>query len=262
MVGLGVVLLGLCFGSFVNAFVWRYKHKKDWVRERSQCVNCHHELAPIDLIPVISWLALRGKCRYCHKKISIQYPLVELLTSALFLLSYFLWHQALTGINILDFIFWLVILTGLISLAIYDIRWMILPTKIIYTLLIIAVILAFLNILNARDPATVILNYIGGSLVGGGVFYLIYMLSKGKWIGGGDVRLGFLLGLIAASPLNSMLLLFMASIIGTLVSVTLIAAKKAKRQSLIPFGPFLILSMIIVELQGASIIHWYISLIS
>ena len=100
-------------------------------------------------------------------------------------------------------------------------------------------------------------GYIEGTLIGGGIFYIIYQLSQGKWIGGGDVRLGFLLGLLASTALRSLLLIFLAALIGALLSFILIAFKKLKKKSLIPFGPFLITSLIIIQLAGTDIINWY-----
>src|SRR5438105_4077844 len=91
--------LGLAFGSFINALVWRIHEKKDWVRQRSQCPHCGHKLAAKDLVPVISWLALRGRCRYCGKPISLQYPLVELAMAAVFISSYYFWPGGVAGVG-------------------------------------------------------------------------------------------------------------------------------------------------------------------
>ncbi len=95
---------GLVLGSFVNALVWRIREKRTWVNDRSECVHCHHKLAPLDLIPVVSWLFLRGVCRYCKKPISIQYPLVELATGALFVLSYLLWDYGFDSWGLVRFL--------------------------------------------------------------------------------------------------------------------------------------------------------------
>ncbi len=252
-----IFIIGLSLGSFVNALVWRLHEKKDWIKARSQCVNCHHELAAIDLIPIISWIILRGRCRYCQKPISIQYPIVELITAVLFLLSYIYWPVALNGWHIAVFIFWLAALTGLIALAVYDLRWMLLPTRLIYVLMVFGLIMAIINIVGSTNRLGVSLGYLEGALIGGGIFYIIFQISKGKWIGGGDVRLGFLLGLLASTALRSFLLIFIASIIGTIVSIVLMSVSKLKRTSLIPFGPFLIISIVIVQLAGADIIKLY-----
>ena len=147
---------GLIAGSFINALVWRIREQsihtnsKDLsiVNGRSICPNCKHKLAAIDLIPVFSWLSLRGKCRYCHKSISPQYLIVELITAAAFILSYAFWPQPVSGIEAVEFAIWLVLLSGLVALFIYDLKWRILPNRILYPLLSIAAILAFINIIN------------------------------------------------------------------------------------------------------------------
>src|ERR1039458_1315039 len=124
-----LLLIGLCMGSFINALVWRLheqsvktlkptRTKKTWllrsssdnlsiVHGRSMCPNCRHELSTRDLVPVFSWLALKGKCRYCNKPISLQYPLVELATVLLFIASYLWWPVTLSGAQISIFVLWL-----------------------------------------------------------------------------------------------------------------------------------------------------------
>src|SRR4051812_40657220 len=120
--------LGLCLGSFINALIWRLHENKDWVKGRSQCPNCGHVLAAKDLIPVLSWLALRGRCRYCGRTISKQYPVVELLTGVAFAASYLYWPETLSesGQKLL-LITWLTSLVGLMALLVYDFKWMLLP---------------------------------------------------------------------------------------------------------------------------------------
>lgn len=252
-----LVILGLALGSFVNAFVWRFHEGKDWINARSMCTKCQRELKARDLVPILSWVWLRGKCRYCHNKISVQYPIIEASVTILFLLSYFYWPTAIQGVEVVVFALWLLITTGLVALALYDLRYMLLPTKLIYTLLGLAVIASSIIIYRSTSPLAVFIEMIAASLIGGGIFYIIYLISGGKWIGGGDVRIGFLLGLLAATPGLSLLLIFIASLIGAAVSLTLMSFKRLKRTSLIPFGPFLITALFIVQLYGQHIVHWY-----
>lgn len=272
MIIAAVVALGLCFGSFVNALVWRIyeqekqSHKKtktgyterlSIAKGRSMCPNCHHELAAKDLLPVLSWLSLKGKCRYCHKGIAAQYPLVELVTAALFTASYYFWPVALSGWQVGIFGLWLALLIGFMALLVYDLRWMLLPNRIMYPLGVLAVVQAVIMVTLASRPSTALLNSVFGVLVGGGLFYILFQVSEGKWIGGGDVKLGFLLGLILAAPERSLLLIFLASVLGSLAALPLVMAKRLKGSSVIPFGPFLIVSAIIVQLFGSNIINWY-----
>ncbi|MFZ1812597.1 MAG: prepilin peptidase, partial [Candidatus Saccharimonadales bacterium] len=130
-------LLGLCFGSFVNALVWRIRKKRDIVRERSECTHCHHILAWYDLVPVVSYLLLRGRCRYCRKPID-DTPLTELATALLFVISYLAWpYQLATVADWSLVVLWLVLLVGLVALADYDIRWYLLPDVIVFPLIVL-----------------------------------------------------------------------------------------------------------------------------
>ncbi|MGZ6004595.1 MAG: prepilin peptidase [Candidatus Saccharimonadales bacterium] len=256
MVVLILIILGLCAGSFVNAFVWRLHKRKDWVNERSVCVHCGHQLAANDLIPVLSWLWLRGKCRYCHKPISAQYPLVELLMTALFAGSYAYWPLIFNHRGTTLFVFWLIFLVAFVALAIYDLRWFLLPDKIVFPVIGLAVLQAVVLIIFG-PPLKEILAIFFATLIGGGVFYVIFQLSQGKWIGGGDVKLGFLLGLVLADGGLMVLTIFLASLLGSLVTIPLIITGRADKKTRIPFGPFLIMAAIIARLFGAAIIHWY-----
>ena len=252
-----LVIFGLALGSFVNAFVWRLHEGKSWVNARSECTKCHHTLSYLDLIPLFSWFFLRGKCRYCQAKISPQYPIIEAAVAIIFVISYLLWPVTISGSQVAIFSAWLLITVGLVALTLYDLLYMLLPTKVIYTLMILAIIMSFIVVFRSSDPLIATIDFIIGSLIGGGIFYILYILSKGKWIGGGDVRLGFLLGLLAATAERSMLLIFIASLIGAIVSITMILFKRMKRTTLIPFGPFLITALFIVQFFGQSILHWY-----
>jgi prepilin signal peptidase PulO-like enzyme (type II secretory pathway) len=272
MIYLILAVVGLAFGSFVNAFVWRWRQQEQEGRKkakgrkpgefsivhgRSMCPECRHELAAKDLLPVLSWLWLRGKCRYCHKPISVQYPLVELSTAALFVLSYVFWPVGFNGTEIAVFSLWLAILVGLIILAVYDMHWQLLPDKIVLGVSVIAIIQAIVRIAAADKPLTALANIVFAVIVGGGIFYILFQASKGRWIGGGDVKLGLLLGLLVATPGRSFLLLFLASLLGTVLSLPQLWSKQLSRTSRIAFGPFLILAAIIVVLFGHDIISWY-----
>lgn len=273
MVIIGLLLLGLCLGSFVNALVWRVheqdkeqgKKRTDTKRlqdlsiskGRSMCPHCSHELSALDLLPVVSWVALQGKCRYCRKSISWQYPLVEIATALLFIASYVFWPTPVTGGTIALFGAWLLMLTGLMALVVYDIRWMLLPNRIVFPLYAVGVVYAGLSILQSADRLQAAAMTILSVAIGGGIFYLIYQISKGNWIGGGDVKLGWLLGLFVGGPQYSFLYIFIASLLGTALALPLMAASKLNASRVVPFGPFLIAGAIITVLFGNDIIGWY-----
>jgi leader peptidase (prepilin peptidase)/N-methyltransferase len=258
-------LLGLALGSFVNAFVFRLheapKAKSKELRDklsitngRSMCVHCHHKLAWYDLLPVISWLSLRGKCRYCSKRISVQYPLVEIGTALLFVLSYVYWPYS--SDFILLFIFWLVFIVGFMALIIYDLRWMLLPNVIVLPLTVLSLVYVLVYALLAGNIA-VITDAILGMASIGGLFYILFQTSSGKWIGGGDVKLGFVLGILAGGLMEGLMVIFIASLLGTLFAILSAGHKKQTLKKRIPFGPFLIIALIIVYLFSADIISWY-----
>jgi leader peptidase (prepilin peptidase)/N-methyltransferase len=275
MVIIFVVALGLCLGSFINALTWRIhmqakaknkSEKYSIAKGRSMCPHCGHELGAKDLIPLLSWVSVRGRCRYCRRPISGQYPLVELLTAVLFGISYAFWpyvgNGGWSGWEIAAFSAWLAVLTGLIALAVYDAKWYLLPDRIVFPLTAIgAFFIAFLAL--ARDWH-ILTGAIAGVIVIAGLFYALFQLSQGKWIGGGDVKLGVLLGLLADGLLKAFLLLFLASILGTLYSFLLALRGKQtlSRSSRIPFGPFLIAGAFIVVLWGNDLVDWYSSFIT
>jgi prepilin signal peptidase PulO-like enzyme (type II secretory pathway) len=253
-------IFGLLIGSSVYAFVWRYHEHKDWLKGRSECDYCHHVLSPLDLIPLFSWLILRGKCRYCHKSLSWQYPLVELATAGLFSLSYTFWPLSFQGQGLFQFICWVLLMTGFMTLIIYDLRWYTLPDKIVFPLVAISLIQLIVVSLVSADLGYFIKAVIGAIVIAG-TFYILFQLSGGKWIGGGDVKLAICLGLIVGSPLRAVLLIFIASLSGAIIAIPLLL-KRRTMNIRIPFGPLLILATIIVFFAGSDLISWYSRLIT
>ena len=273
MVYLILLVLGLGLGSFVNALVWRVheqateseKKKPSKTRleslsiskGRSMCPHCRHQLQAKDLVPVVSWLSTKGNCRYCGKAISRQYPVVELATAALFVATYVFWPDPWSGVQYVLFVLWLLLLTGLTALFIYDLRWKLLPNRILGPLSLIGGAIALITIANSQRPLMALLNVILAVIVGGGLFYALFQVSSGKWIGGGDVKLGWLLGLVLATPGRATLMIFIASLLGTAISIPLLVSHKVDKKSSVPFGPLLIAGTVIVLLFGNSILNWY-----
>jgi prepilin signal peptidase PulO-like enzyme (type II secretory pathway) len=255
----GLLGLGLIWGSFINALVWRLHEKRDWVTERSECPHCHHQLASKDLIPVVSFLMLKGKCRYCKKPIP-DTPVSELLTPALFILSYVFWPSELTGAGLFLFIAWLIFIIGFVALAIYDLRWYLLPNKMVFPIIGLAAVQVLIMPLVYHYSWHTVLDAALGALTLSGLFYIIFQISGGTWIGGGDVKLAMALGLLAGDPLRSMLLLFFASFIGSVAAIPIIAKNGLKSKIKLPFGPLLIAGLILVQLFGSSVISWYSNL--
>lgn len=273
MIVVMLIAFGLCLGSFVEATSWRL-HQQSLVKKRStkeqkslsitkgrsMCASCKHALAWYDLVPLLSWLSLAGKCRYCRKSIGWHAPLLELSTAALFVFSYLKWPYPLaltTEFSWLLFAVWLVILVGFVLLAIYDLRWMLLPDKVVYPLQVIALLYAFIALYALHLGFDGITQPALAVLVIAGLFWCFYQFSKGTWIGGGDVKLAVVLGLVVGTPLNAGLVLFLSSLFGTLVGVPAMIWSKEGSKAKIPFGPFLITATIIVVLFGSSLVDWY-----
>ncbi len=269
-------LLGVVFGSFVNAFVWRLHEqaalegKKGAAAQkkraelsiskgRSMCPDCHHTLAAKDLVPIFSWLWLGGKCRYCRKPISWQYPLVELLTGLLFVASYLSWPLELYGVGLYQFVFWLFYVVIFMALAVYDLRWFLLPDRVVFPLVAVALV-EVVSVAIWQQSWSALWQPLVGAAVIFGLFYLLFQISKGMWIGGGDVKLALALGLIAGTPLNAFLVIFFASLLGTLGSVPALLQGKKGLKVHIPFGPYLLAATFIVVLYGSAITNWYTDL--
>jgi len=229
-----IFLSGLAVGSFLNCIIYRLKTDQSFLRGRSFCPHCQHTLSWLDLIPVFSFFILKGRCRYCQKKISWQYPLVEIATGLLFLLI---------G-NFQLPIFNFIIAPLLIIIFVYDLKHYIIPDKIIYPAVIIAAIFNFTNWLSALGAAL--------------FFLVIVLVSRGKWMGVGDVKLGFLMGLALGFP-NILVALFLAFMMGAIIGIGLIIASKKTLKSEVPFGPFLVAATFIAWFYGQRIVNWYIN---
>lgn len=264
--------LGLCFGSFVNALVWRLHEQSkkqpkslkqrqnlSVIKGRSMCPNCHHVLAWYDLIPFLSWVMLGGRCRYCKKPISWQYPIVELAAAAVFVLSYLCWPGGLHHAgDWMLFVTWIASSVGLLTLLIYDARFMLLPNKILYPTFFIAAAGRLVYIIGfAPRKWHDLLLWIASIAVASGIFWVLYIASNGKWIGFGDVRLGLITGTVLASPAKSFLMIFIGSILGTIFVLPAIITHKKRLTSRLPYGPFLIIAAWVAVLFGNNIINWY-----
>jgi prepilin signal peptidase PulO-like enzyme (type II secretory pathway) len=249
-------LFGLLFGSAINAIVWRLYVSRSWVKGRSECSVCGHTLAPRDLVPVVSWLLLWGRCRYCGKPITDP-PTVELATAVVFALSGY--ALAATGrVDIVTVGFWAVMLVMLLVLAVYDKRWMILPDKVVLPLIVIAFGRCLVLAVLAHSPR-LLAGYLAAAVVAGGMFYAIVFFSKGRAMGGGDIKLAFVMGLILG-PQSTGVALLLAFNVAALFGIALIVARRRSRSDQIPFGPFLVGGTIVAFLYGQSIVDWYLKL--
>lgn len=232
------------------------------MKGRSMCPDCTHTLAAKDLVPVLSWLTLGGKCRYCRKPISGQYPLIELLTATVFVLSYAWWPLGLDARGIFDLAAWLLVVVCFMALSLYDLKWFELPDKVVLPAAILVTIQCIVDAFVFHGGWQELASRAAAMVIIGGLFMGLYVLSKGNWIGFGDVKIAPVLGLLAATPSKSLLVIFLASLLGTLAAVPLMARGKAHRNTHIPFGPFLLVATAITVLFGSKIIDAYLRLMS
>ncbi len=250
MIGFFVFILGLIIGSFLNVLILRL-HAGKSILGRSVCVSCQKFICWHDNIPLLSFFMLGGRCRFCKGKISWQYPIIEAATGFIFLLIYLAAAPAdLFGyaLMIRNFIF----ASVLIIIFVYDLKW--------YLILDSVTVPAILFALAANLFFRVgILELIFGVLAGGGFFLAQFLASHGRWIGGGDLRLGALMGAMLGFKLV-IAALFIAYIFGAAVGILLIIFKKKKFSSQVPFGTFLAAATIISLIFGEEILNYYLQL--
>jgi len=253
-----VFIFGLLIGSFLNCLIFRVKQKED-ITKRSYCPKCVTQIAWYDNIPVLSFILLRGRCRKCRSKISIQYPLVELITAILFLISFSLNSQKFINLDweFLVLIFRDFFIIGvMIFIFIYDLRWYLIPDIISLPACLIIFILNFFSHPSWFDIGVC-------AIIGTGFFLIQFLISQGKWIGGGDIRLGLLMGIIFSTQGIDFLILaiLFGYFIGSIIGIALILAGKKKMGSQLPLGVFLSISTLIILFYGERILEWYFSLI-
>lgn len=270
-----IFLFGLAVGSFLNSIIYRLGKKEGFLKGRSYCPYCKHTLIWKDLIPLFSFLFLKGKCRYCHRKISLQYPLVEIGTGLLFLLifnfQFLIFNQlqfceqslALFGPAIFNFqtlltaFYLFVISCFLIIIFVYDLKRFIIPDKVIYPAITIALIYNIYQL--AIDSQLLAINSFVSAFGAAAFFLSIVLLSQGRWMGVGDIKLAFLMGLLLGFP-NILVALFLSFLIGAIIGTGLVLQKKKTFKSEIPFGPFLVTGTFIAMFWGKIIIQWYLAL--
>lgn len=254
-----IFIFGTCVGSFLNCLIYRLREQQSFLSGRSFCPKCLHQLVFFDLIPVLSFIFLKGKCRYCGEKISWQYPLVELATGFLFLLIFL--HFTIYPVWIsgtLPFTIYLLIISCLlIIIFVYDLKHYIIPDKIIYPAIVIVFLYKIIFDFQTSNFYSLILS----ALVAFGFFFLLWLVSRGRWMGLGDAKLAFLMGFFLGYP-KILIAMFSAFLIGAIIGIGLMASGKKTLKSQVPFGPFLVVGTFIALFWGREIIKWYLGLVT
>jgi len=238
-------IFGSIAGSFLNCIIYRIETNQSFLKGRSFCPFCKHKLNFFDLIPIFSFFFLEGRCRYCKTKISWQYPLVEIGAGLIFL-SIAIYHLSPTSYQlsiIIDnlplIIYQLLIACFLIVVFVYDLKHFIIPDKVIFPAIASALLYNFYAAF-VNNNASIIFNSFLAAGIAAGFFLSIVFVSRGKWMGIGDIKLAFL--------------------IGAIIGVGLVLLKNKGLKSEIPFGPFLVTSVFMTLFWGEKIINWYLNI--
>ncbi len=259
-----VFILGLVIGSFLNVVILRTKRGISPMSGRSSCEKCERKLTTLDLIPVLSFLVLRAKCRSCSAPLTLQYPLVEAATGILFVIAYSnIFPLGVVGVEftatkLIDLFGVWVFLAVLIVLFVYDFRWFLVPMNIVVPAIVFAYL--FNSIYHSSSIAPCFsaffapcalqiswIQYALASAIGGFFFYAQYALSRGRWVGEGDMYLGLLIGAMVGFPMV-LAALFIAYMVGATASVFLLTVFRYTMKSAVPFGPFLAIGTAVVLL--------------
>lgn len=239
-------IIGLILGSFYNVVGLRIPQRQSLITPPSHCINCNRRLTSLDLIPVISYMMLRGKCRICGVKISIAYPFIELVTA--FLFAFATWKVGYSWELLVALLF----ISLLVIINVSDMAYMLIPNRILlffFPLLVIGRILS---------PLTPWWDSVLGAIIGFSLLLVISIVSKGG-MGGGDIKLFLLIGLVLGT-VHTVVTLFFASVIGMIVGGILLVICKRGRKAPMPFGPSIAIAAILVYFYGDSLMDAYKSL--
>jgi leader peptidase (prepilin peptidase)/N-methyltransferase len=246
-------ILGLLVGSFLNVCIDRLPQNKSIAYPPSHCEACQHKLAAKDLIPVFSYIRLRGRCRYCQASIPRKLMWVELATGVIFALLY--WHYRLSPeLGVMAFYACLFIIIFVI-----DLEHSLILNKVVYPGMVVALLLSLYPWPWLSESIVMRVAYAAlGGAAGFAIFLLIAIVSRGG-MGWGDVKLAALIGLATGFPMVFVAIIT-AAILGGIVAVALLATRRKGRREMIPFGPFLALAAMVTLLWGSNILSWYLGL--
>ena len=236
-----IFVYGVIIGSFLNVLIYRLPLKENIATERSHCMKCGNQIKWYDLVPLVSYILLRGKCRHCKEKISVQYPLVEFANG----IGY-VWIFATNGINA-DCILFCLCASALIVLSVIDWRTYEIPVGINIFIFLLGVVRVFLHFNN-------IVYYLVGMVIVSVPLLILFYATKGRGIGGGDVKLMAAAGLLVGAK-EIVLALVLGCVIGSIIHIALM--KICKKENVLAFGPYLSLGIFIAILYGEGFIIWY-----
>ena len=236
-------LFGVTFGSFYNVVGLRSPKKETFVNDRSYCPNCKNTLSWYELIPIVSYVVQRGKCRNCKQSISIIYPTIEMTTGLLFAFSF--WKIGFGW----ELVTALLLVSMLMIILVSDLTYMIIQNKVLLFFLPLFIIMRFIV------PLEPWWSPIAGALAASILIALIIIISRGG-MGAGDMKLFFVLGIVLGLG-EVLLAFFLSALIGAVIGIILMMLKLIKRKQAVPFGPYIVIATLITYFYGAVIIDWY-----
>jgi len=251
-------IIGAFIGSFLNVVIIRLPERRSIFRERSACMKCKAILKPLDLIPILSFFILKGRCRSCKESISWQYPIIEFLSGAVFVFVGY-YHNVLDGLANPIFYRDLVFVMALLLLFTSDLKFGKIFDAITLPMIVFAFIVNIFLFSTSENYLDVVLYLLLSGLVCAAFFGLQYLASKGAWLGAGDVKLGTMIGFMLGWPMVISCVV-LAYIMGAFASIILLFFKKKRLSSKIPFGTFLCLSTFVILFWGTELTDWIINL--
>jgi leader peptidase (prepilin peptidase)/N-methyltransferase len=245
-----ITLIGLAIGSFLNVVIHRLPRRESLVSPGSRCPSCGYALGAVDNVPVLSWVLLGGRCRKCRTRISVRYPVVELVTAAVFIAHYYVFGWTpLLAVR-------LVFASSLVALFAIDLEHHLLPDAITLPGIVVGLLASLFLPPGIRDALI-------GILAGGGVLWLIgeayYRYAGEEGMGGGDVKMLAMIGAFLGWKLVIVTLVF-SSIAGAVIGLAVIAIRRGGMKYALPYGTFLSVAALVASLYGEQIVHWYTGL--
>ena len=255
-------VLGLIFGSFATVASYRIPRRETIVSGRSKCPSCEHTIGALENIPVLSWLALRGKCKHCRAPISVRYPAIELATGALFLFAAYKFIVSADDTSVSGWVtaatfaafFW-----TLVVLTIIDLEHKLLPNRVVFPLFVVGWVGLIVAAATDGDLDRLVDAALGAVIFGGFFFVVAFVYPQG--MGLGDVKLGFVLGTFLGfiqGPGLVLVGMFLSFFLGGVISVAVLLSQGGSRKTQIPFGPFLALGTVLALVLGQPLLDAYL----
>ena len=243
-------ILGSAIGSFLNVVIDRTTRRES-ILGRSYCEHCKATLKTVDLVPIFSFVGLGGRCRYCKKPVSWQYPLVEGACGLLFTLSFFVLSTS-QNLSLFTLLYYFFIASILVIIGVIDIKFSLIPTSFVYLATLVSLSYNFFSF-----PSTLFIEHVAAAVVASAFFFIIVLATRGRGMGEGDIVVALMMGMVLGfAPM--ILAVFLAFLLGAVVSIFLILGGKKHFGQTVPFAPFLVIGFLISLYWAKPIINWYL----